>query len=140
MADGEHEVRAVHGVEVKGVDAVLGEFLHLAGRDRRRHQFAGVGIVVEPFEFFSKPRRHGGACPGDKVAGLLEVVHRHDAGHDGNGDAAGAHPVEVTKIEIVVEEHLGDGAGCAGIDLGLQEIDVGIEVAAFRMLLGVGRD
>src|SRR6267143_299024 len=59
MANGEHEVRAVHGVEVKGVDAVLGEFLHLAGRDGCRHQFAGVGIVVEPFEFFSKPRRHG---------------------------------------------------------------------------------
>src|SRR6267142_6649611 len=54
MADREHEVGAVHGVEVKGVDAVLGEFLHLAGRNRRRHQFAGVGIVVEPFEFFGK--------------------------------------------------------------------------------------
>jgi hypothetical protein len=26
------------------------------------------------------------------------------------------------------------------IDLGLQHIDVGIEVAAFRMLFGVGRD
>src|ERR1700704_5908041 len=31
MADGEHEVGAVHGVEVKGIDAVLGELLHLAG-------------------------------------------------------------------------------------------------------------
>src|SRR5580704_6953065 len=31
MADGEDEVRAVHGVEMKGVDAVLGELLHLAG-------------------------------------------------------------------------------------------------------------
>src|SRR3954468_1617766 len=29
MADREHEVRAVHGVEVEGVDAVLGELLHL---------------------------------------------------------------------------------------------------------------
>src|ERR1700761_2437682 len=45
MADREHEVRAVHGVEVKGVDAVLGQFLHLAGRNGRRHQFAGIGIV-----------------------------------------------------------------------------------------------
>src|SRR5450755_5132807 len=47
MADGEHEIRAVHGVEVKGVDAVLGEFLHLAGCNRGRHQLAGIGIVVE---------------------------------------------------------------------------------------------
>src|SRR6185436_17793276 len=34
MAHREHEVRAVHGVEVKGIDAVLGELLHLAGRNR----------------------------------------------------------------------------------------------------------
>ena len=51
VADREHEVRAVHGVEMKGVDAVLGELLHLAGRDRGGHQLAGVGIVVEAFEF-----------------------------------------------------------------------------------------
>src|SRR6266404_4835413 len=58
MADGEHEVRAVHGVEVKGVDAVLGEFLHLAGGDGCRHQLAGLGVVVEPFEFLREPVRH----------------------------------------------------------------------------------
>src|SRR6266513_4399000 len=42
MADREHEVRAVHGVEMKGIDAVFGQFLHLARRDRRRHQLAGL--------------------------------------------------------------------------------------------------
>src|ERR1700687_4600434 len=61
MADGEHEVRAVHGVEVKGSDAVLGEFLHLPGGNRRRHQLAGVGIVVEALEFLGQPVRHAGA-------------------------------------------------------------------------------
>src|SRR5476649_1207181 len=58
MADREHEVRAVHGVEVKGVDAMLGELLHLAGGDGRRHQLAGIGIVIEPFEFLRQPVRH----------------------------------------------------------------------------------
>src|ERR1700730_8066241 len=48
VADGEHEVGAVHGVEVEGVDAVLGELLHLAGRNRGRNQFARIGIVIEP--------------------------------------------------------------------------------------------
>jgi hypothetical protein len=67
-------------------------------------------------------------------------VHRHDAGHDWNLDAARANPVEIAKIEVVVEEHLGDGAGRAGIDLGLEDIDVGIEVAAFRVLFGIGGD
>src|SRR5258708_6758962 len=41
MADGEHEIRAVHGVEVKGVDAVLCQFLHLTGGHRCRDQLAG---------------------------------------------------------------------------------------------------
>src|SRR6266849_6520042 len=140
MADGEHEVGAVHGVEMKGVDAVLGEFLHLAGRDGGRHQLAGFGIVVEAFEFLREPVRHACAGAGHEVAGLLEIVHRHDAGHDRNIDAARTNPVEVAKVEVVVEEHLRDGAGRAGIDLGLQKIDVGIEVRAFGVLLGVGGD
>src|SRR6202022_4938188 len=46
----------------------------------------------------------------------------------------------IAEVEVVVEEHLGDGAGRAGVDLGLEKIDVGIEVAAFRMLLGIGGD
>src|SRR5437764_10104851 len=61
MADGEHEVGAVHGVEVKGIDAMLGEFLHLPRRDGGGDQLAGVGIVVEPLEFFRQPIRHAGA-------------------------------------------------------------------------------
>src|SRR3981189_1257482 len=138
MANGEHEVRAVHGVEVKGVDAVLGELLHLAGCDGCRHQLARFGVVVEAFEFLREPVGYGRARAGHEVAGLLEVVHRHNAGHDRNGDAARPNPVEIAKVEVVVEEDLGDGAGRAGIDLGLQDIDVGIEVAAFGMLLGIG--
>src|SRR5450759_5620029 len=55
MADGEHEVRAVHGVEVKGIDAVFCQFLHLARGDGGGHQLAGVGIVVEPLEFLRQP-------------------------------------------------------------------------------------
>src|SRR6266481_3362445 len=43
-ADREHEIRAVHGVEMKGVDAVFCQFLHLAGRDGGGHQLARFGI------------------------------------------------------------------------------------------------
>src|SRR4249919_106871 len=50
MADREYEVRAVHGVEVKGIDAVLGEFLHLASRNRGGDELARLGVVVEAFE------------------------------------------------------------------------------------------
>src|SRR3954451_5183149 len=55
MADREYEVGAVHGVEMEGVDAMLGEFLHLAGGDRGRNQLAGVGFVVEADNFLREP-------------------------------------------------------------------------------------
>src|SRR5882757_9637839 len=69
MADREHEVRAVHGVEVKGIDAVLGQFLHLAGGDGRGHQLAGLGVVIEAVEFRRQPVRHRRAGAGDEIAG-----------------------------------------------------------------------
>src|SRR3954454_20282981 len=128
VADGEHEVGAVHGVEVKSVDAVLGELLHLAGGDGGGHQLPRFGVVVEALEFFREPVRHRGAGAGHEIAGLLEIVHRHDARHDRNRDAAGADPVEIAKVEVVVEEHLRDGARSTGIDLGLEHVDVGIDV------------
>src|SRR5260221_2252293 len=75
MADREHEVGAVHGVEVKGIDAVFCQFLHLAGGDGGRDKLAGFGIVVEAVEFCREPVRHRGAGAGDEIAGLLEIVH-----------------------------------------------------------------
>src|SRR6478609_3308414 len=110
MADREHEIGAVHGVEVEGIDAVFCQFLHLAGRNGGRDQFAGIGIVIEPVELLRQPVRHRRAGAGDEIARLLEIVHRHDAGNDRDFDAAGADAVEVAEVEIVVEEHLGDGA------------------------------
>src|ERR1700712_5937391 len=64
MADRKHEVRAVHGVEMEGIDAVLGELLHLTGRDGGGNQLAGFGVVVEAFELVRQPRRHRGAGAG----------------------------------------------------------------------------
>src|SRR5882672_10045151 len=62
MADREHKVRAVHGVEVKGIDAVFCQFLHLAGGDSCGHKLSGLGIVVEAVELVRQPCRHRGAC------------------------------------------------------------------------------
>src|SRR3954464_5715686 len=116
MADREHEVRAVHSVEMKGIDALLGELLHLAGRNGGGAQLARLGVVVEAFELVRQPGRHRRARAGDEVARLLEIVHRHDARHDWNIDAAGTDAIEVAEVEIVVEEHLGDGPRRAGVD------------------------
>src|SRR3981189_730252 len=84
MADREYEVRAVHGVEMKGIDAVLGELLPLAGRAGGGNQLAGFGVVVEAFELVRQPRWHGGPGAGHEAARLLEIVHRHDARYDRN--------------------------------------------------------
>ena len=54
MADREHEVRAVHGVEMKGIDAVLGELLHLAGCNGRGDQLSRLG--VDTFHFYTMNR------------------------------------------------------------------------------------
>src|SRR4051794_33899980 len=64
MADREHEVRAVHGVEVEGVDAVFCEFLHLAGHNGGGYQLPGVGVVVEALELIGEPVRHRSAGAG----------------------------------------------------------------------------
>src|SRR5256885_5831529 len=119
MANRKHEVRAVHGVEVKGIDAVFCQFLHLARRYRGGDQLARLGVVVEAFELVRQPIRHRRARARHEAARLLEIVHRHDAGHDRNIDAAGADAVEVAEVEVVVAEHLRDGARRACIDLGL---------------------
>src|SRR5437588_3547674 len=140
MADRKHEVRAVHGVEMKGVDAVLGELLHLAGRDGGGNELARLGVVVEAFELVRQPVRHGGARAGHEVPRLLEIVHRHDAGDDRDIDAAGANAIEIAEVEVVIEEHLRDGTRRAGVDLGLQRVDVGIDGRALRMLLRIGRN
>src|SRR6185312_17362616 len=105
MADREHEVRAVHGVEVKGIDAVLGELVHLACGHCCGDELARVGVVVEAFELVRQPGRHRRARPGHEVPRLLEIVHRHDAWHDRNIDAAGAHAIEIAEVKVVIEEH-----------------------------------
>src|SRR6476659_8349458 len=78
MADRKHEVRAVHGVERKGIDAVLGELLHLAGRDGRGNQLARLGVVLVAFELVGEPRRRRRTRARHEVARLLEVEQRHD--------------------------------------------------------------
>src|SRR6266566_3286887 len=72
MADRKHEVRAVHGVEMKGIDAVLGELLHLAGRYGGGDQLARLGVVVEAIKLVRQPGRHRRARAGHEVPRLLE--------------------------------------------------------------------
>ena len=69
-----------------------------------------VGVVVEPVEALGEPRRHRGAGARGEIGRRLEILHRQDARHDRDIDAARAHAVEIAEIEIVLEEELRDGA------------------------------
>ena len=82
MAHGVDQVGAVHGVEVEIGDAAVDQIEHLLGGDRGGDQLAGGGIVVETVEALGQPIRHRGAAARGEDSGLLEVLHRQDAGHD----------------------------------------------------------
>jgi hypothetical protein len=70
---------------------------------------------------------------------LLEVLHRQDAGHNRHVDAAPSHAIEILEIKVILEEELGDGAGCTRIDLGREHVEIGFGRGALRMPFEVGR-
>src|SRR5262249_11982303 len=134
------QVGAVHGVEVKVGDAAIDEIEHLFGGDRGGDELARGGILVEALEPLGEPVGHRRAAARGKRLGLLEVLHRQDAGHDRHVDAACAHAIEVAEVEVVLEEELGDRACGAGIDLGREHGEVGLNRGAVRRLFRIGGD
>ncbi len=107
MADREHEIGAVHGVEVQLLHAMVDEVDHLFGADGSRDQPARRGVVLEPLEPVGEPLRH--ACPRSpgEIGGLLEVLHWKDARHDWNVEPGGCGNVEKAEIGRVVEKETG---------------------------------
>ena len=140
MADRIDQVGAVHGVEVEIGDAVIDQIEHLFGGDRGSDQLARRRIVVEAVEAIGEPGGHRGAGARGEILGLREILHRQDAGHDRDVDAGRAHAVEIAEIKTVLEKELGDRARRAGIDLGLEHVDVGGDRGAVRMLFRIGGD
>ena len=84
-----------------------------------------------------KPGGHDGSGELAGAANLLNGDDRHDAGHDGHGDAPVQGPEEETVEHIVVEEHLGGEEVGAGVHLPLQIVQVGVKVWALHVALGI---
>ncbi len=131
MADRIDEIGAVHRVEMKFPDAVIDEIENLFGGDRRSNELSGLRIVIEPFETVGEPLRNARAGALREFCRLLEILHRHDARRDRNIKSPRLHLVEKPQIDFVFEKELGDRPVRAGIDLGFQDIDVGIGRDAF---------
>src|SRR5262245_66480394 len=58
MADREHEIGAIHRVEMECGDPAVDEVEHLLSSDRRSNQLACRRIVIEALETLRDPRRN----------------------------------------------------------------------------------
>ncbi len=120
--------------------AAIDKIEHLFGGDGGGHELARRGIVLQAFETLRQPARHARARFLGEVRDAVERMYGHDAGHDGKIDPRAADTFDVTLIDIVFEEELGDGAVGAGIDLFLEHVDVDLEAAALGMGFRIARD
>ncbi len=138
MADRIDKVGAVHRVEMKIPDAVIDEIENLFGGDRRGDEFSRLRIVVEPFETIGKPLRDRSSGPPGELRRLLETLHRNDARDDRDVDSRVPHLIEKTQIDFVFEKELGDRPARSGIDLGFQDIDIGVGRDTFGVAFRIG--
>ncbi len=140
VADGVDEIGAVQRVEVELADALIDQVHHLLGCHGGGDEMGRLRIVVEAVEAPRQPGRHGRPAPPRKARHLLEIVDRHDAGHDRRPDAARARRLQEAQVVRVVEEELRDDARGARIDLGFEVVEIGIDAAAVGVLLGIAGD
>uniref|UniRef100_A0A0N4ZXP4 EF-hand domain-containing protein n=1 Tax=Parastrongyloides trichosuri TaxID=131310 RepID=A0A0N4ZXP4_PARTI len=130
----------VQGVEVEVRKALFLQAGAGLGGDGGGQQLARLRVVVQPVEVASQPVGQGRAARRRHPLQARKVGHRHDAGDQGNGHPRRPHPVAETQEGLDVEEELGHGARGAGVDLGLQHLDVVVDGRAFRVLFRIGAD
>src|SRR5215471_8027911 len=94
-------------------------------------------IFVQALESMPDPLRHARTRFRGKSGYLLEIMDGNEPRHDGNRDATRTRAIDETKVDIVVEEKLGDGGGGAYIDLRLQHVDIGLNAGRLRMLFRI---
>src|SRR6202171_1862740 len=138
MADRIDKIGAVHCVEMKIPDAVIDEIENLFGGDRRGDEFSRLRIVVETFETIGKPLRDRSSGPPGELRRLLETLHRNNTRDNRDVDSPSTHLFYKTQIDFVFEKELGDRPARAGIDLGFQDIDIGVARDTFGVAFRIG--
>ncbi len=140
VADRVNEVGAVHGVKVKIGDAVVDKIEHLLGGDGRGDELARRRIVIEPVEAGASQSGTAAPARAAKFLVCLKFCTGRMPGTIGIVDAAAAHAVEIAEIKAVLEKELSDRARRAGVDFGLEHVDVGRHGGAVRMFFRIGRN
>src|ERR1700722_16906359 len=72
MTDREHQIGAVHGVEVQLLDAMVDEVEHLLGAHSRGDETARRRVVFQAIKPVSEPLRHARSRSASEIGGLLE--------------------------------------------------------------------
>src|SRR5450759_1556787 len=133
MADGVGELRAVQRIEVKLLDAVPAQTLHLIDRHVRRDHTARLRVLVQPIEASAQPSGNGGTTALRKAQQLRKARDRQNSRHDADPITRCGATIAIAQEHIRIEKELRNGAAGARVDFTLQVVQVGLDTARFRM-------
>ena len=140
MANRVDQFGPVQSIEVKLIDAVLTQLLHLLDGHIRGDHAARIRIILQSVEAAAQPIRHAGAAARGEAQQLRKARDGQDAGDDVDLDASRRAAIAIAQEQIRLEEELGDGAAGTGVDLALEILHFGVKPPGFRMAFRVGRD
>src|SRR5262245_31060936 len=122
--------RLVEGVEVDAGRASPQELRALPRAILDAEGHPGDGVVACSLEGGRELGRHRVARQLRDALDLPRVGDRHDAGHEGHGDARTPRPLDEAEVELVVVEELGDDDVEPRVNLHLEVLDAELEVTA----------
>ena len=140
MANGVGELGAVQRIEVKLLDAVPAQLLHLIDRHVRCDHAARLRILVQPIEAPAQPFGNGGTATLGKAEQLGKTGNRQNSRHDADANTRGDAAIAVAQERIRVEKELRDGAIGARVDFTLQVVQIGLDTGGFRMSFRIRSD
>src|ERR1700689_5692171 len=124
MADRVGQVGAIQGVEVKLINSLARQRLHLLDRNGRGNHATRIGIVLEPVKAQPQPVRYRGAAALGKAQHVREACDRQNSWHQARLDTGGGTTAAKAQVHGGVEEELRNRAVGARVELGLEIVQV----------------
>ena len=140
MTDGVGELGTVQGVEMKFLDAVLTQALHLLDRDVGRDHAARLRILIQSVEPAAQPLGYRRSATLRKTQHVREPRDGKNPRHDVRADPRGCAPIAIPQEHVRVEKELRDRAIGARVDFALEIFQIRLDGTGLRVSLGVGGD